>query len=41
MYIVPEPKEIHLKDNNLYTYDMNISIDKKCSYNIFLAAKDL
>ena len=41
MYIVPEPKEITLKENSLYTYDMNISIDKKCSYNIFLAAKEL
>ena len=41
MYIVPEPKNIILKDNRLYTYDMNISIDKMCGYNIFLAAKDL
>ena len=41
MYIVPEPKEIILKENSLYTYDMYISIDKNCSHNIFLAAKEL
>lgn len=41
MYLVPEPKEIKLKEGVLYTYDMNIAIDKRCGYNIFLAAKEL
>lgn len=41
MYIVPEPKEIKLKENSLYAYDMDIVIDKICGYNIFLAAREL
>ncbi len=41
MYIIPEPKSIVMKESRLYTYDMNIVMDKICGHNIFLAAKEL
>lgn len=41
MYFVPEVKSFTEKSGKCNAYDYDIVIDKKCSYNIYLAAKDL
>ncbi len=41
MYLVPEVKKYTETNGICNIYDYNIVIDTKCSYNIYLAAKDL
>ena len=41
MNIIPEPKQLKIKNGSFYIYQGVITIDKKCGHNICVAAKEL